>query len=83
VEIVIDLFFFFFFFLFREALDVESTDLNERVDKTNIDRMNDVSDLSGKVSMLGKSASRHIENLKNHVSRECQVRMCIVLHANI
>ena len=30
-------------------------------------------DLAGKVSLLGKSASRHIDNLKHHVSRECQV----------
>ena len=54
-------------------MDAETTELNERVDKSNVDRMSDVQDLSGKVSLLGKSASRHIENLKQHVSRECQV----------
>ena len=35
--------------------------------------MSDVQDLGGKLSLLGKSASRHIDNLKHHVSRECQV----------
>ena len=58
----------------RESLDVEAAELNERLDKANVERMKDVSDLSGKVSLLGKSASRHIENLKHHVSRECQGR---------
>ncbi len=52
---------------------MEAAELNERVDKVNVERMNDTSDLSGKLSLLGKSASRHIDNLKHHVSRECQV----------
>ena len=54
-------------------MDAEAAELNERVDKSNVDRMSDVQDLAGKVSLLGKSASRHIDNLKHHVSRECQV----------
>ena len=57
----------------RESLDAEAAELNERVDKCNVDRMSDVQDLGGKLSLLGKSASRHIDNLKHHVSRECQV----------
>jgi len=57
----------------REALDHETMDLSKRVDKCNIERLNESADLQSKLAMLGKSASRHIDQLKNSLHRESQL----------
>ena len=56
----------------REMLDHEATDLSRRVDKCNLERLNDSADLQSKLGMLGKSASRHLEHLKHALHRETQ-----------
>merc|ERR1711953_820766 len=45
----------------REILDHETSDLSRRVDKCNLERINESADMQAKVGMLGKSASRHLE----------------------
>lgn len=57
---------------FREALTAETLDIEKRMEKLNVERVNDNADIQAKVAMLGKSASRHIDNLKHYVFRECQ-----------
>merc|ERR1719334_2272090 len=54
----------------RELLDHETNDLGKRVDKCNLERMNDSAEMQAKVGMLGKSASRHLEQLKHVLHRE-------------
>jgi len=54
----------------REMLDHESNDLGRRVDKCNLDRLNESADLQSKLGMLGKSASRHLDHLKHALYRE-------------
>lgn len=56
----------------REMLDHEASDLSRRVDKCNLERLNDSADLQSKLGMLGKSASRHLEHLKHALYRETQ-----------
>merc|ERR1719192_952760 len=56
----------------RELLDHEAADLSRRVDKCNLERLNDSADLQSKLGMLGKSASRHLEHLKHALYRETQ-----------
>eukprot|EP00090_Calanus_glacialis_P047593 TRINITY_DN9958_c0_g1_i2.p1 TRINITY_DN9958_c0_g1~~TRINITY_DN9958_c0_g1_i2.p1 ORF type:complete len:899 (+),score=287.53 TRINITY_DN9958_c0_g1_i2:145-2841(+) len=56
----------------RELLDHEAADLSKRVDKCNLERINDSADVQGKIGMLGKSASRHLEHLKHALQRETQ-----------
>jgi len=56
----------------RELLDHEASDLSKRVDKCNLERINDSADVQGKIGMLGKSASRHLEHLKHALQRETQ-----------
>ena len=51
-------------------LDHESNDLGRRVDKCNLDRLNESADLQSKLGMLGKSASRHLDHLKHALYRE-------------
>jgi hypothetical protein len=36
--------------MLRESLNTESLEVNKRVDKVNLDRMNDVADIQSKVS---------------------------------
>ncbi len=38
--------------MLRESLNTESLEVNKRVDKVNIDRMNDVSDIQSKVNVV-------------------------------
>lgn len=54
----------------REVVDHEASDLGRRVDKCNLERLNDSADMQAKVGMLGKSASRHLEQLKHTLHRE-------------
>jgi len=56
----------------HELLDHEAQDLSKRVDKCNLERINDSADVQGKIGMLGKSASRHLEHLKHALQREVQ-----------
>lgn len=56
----------------REALDHETMDLSKRVDKCNLERLNEGADIQSKLAMLGKSASRHLDNLKHQLHRESQ-----------
>ena len=56
----------------RELLDQEASELSRRVDKCNLERINDSADVQGKIGMLGKSASRHLEHLKHALQRETQ-----------
>jgi len=56
----------------RELLDQEAAELSRRVDKCNLERINDSADVQGKIGMLGKSASRHLEHLKHALQRETQ-----------
>jgi len=56
----------------RELLDHEASDLSKRVDKCNLERINESADMQAKVGMLGKSASRHLEHLKHALHRETQ-----------
>jgi len=56
----------------HELLDHEAQDLSRRVDKCNLERINDSADVQGKIGMLGKSASRHLEHLKHALQREVQ-----------
>ena len=51
-------------------LEHESNDLGRRVDKCNLDRLNESADLQSKLGMLGKSASRHLDHLKHALYRE-------------
>ena len=56
----------------REMKDIlahEASDLSRRVDKCNIERLNDSADIQAKMCMLGRSASRHLETLKNNLHR--------------
>ena len=43
-----------------------------RVDKLNLDRMSDMSDIQAKIGLVGKSASRHLDTLRAQLFRECQ-----------
>ena len=43
-----------------------------RVDKLNLDRMADNSDIQAKIGLVGKSASRHLDTLRAQLFRECQ-----------
>ena len=58
--------------ILRDSLDNDCMDLNNRMDKLNVDRMNDLGDIQGKIALFGKSASRHLDALKHFVVRECQ-----------
>jgi len=62
----------------RELLEHEAADLSRRVDKCNLERINDSADIQGKIGMLGKSASRHLEHLKHALQRETQnlIELC-------
>jgi len=53
-------------------LEHETSDLGRRVDKCNIERLNESADMQAKMCMLGKSASRHLESLKMALHRETQ-----------
>ena len=44
----------------RDIVQHETSDLGRRVDKCNIERLNESADIQGKMCMLGKSASRHL-----------------------
>merc|ERR1740123_2302208 len=54
----------------RDIMDHETSDLGRRVDKCNLERINESADMQAKVGMLGKSASRHLEQLKHTLHRE-------------
>jgi len=56
----------------RDILEHETSDLGRRVDKCNIERLNESADIQAKMCMLGKSASRHLESLKMALHRETQ-----------
>ncbi len=56
----------------RESFDSEQLDLTKRIDKVNLDRMSDVSDITAKLGLVGKSASRHLDTLRAQLFRECQ-----------
>jgi len=56
----------------RECLDHEAMELNKRVDKANMERLNESADVQTKLGMLGKSASRHLDNLKHKLQLETQ-----------
>ena len=56
----------------REMLEHEASELSRRVDKCNLERLNDSADLQSKLGMLGKSASRHLDHLKHALYRETQ-----------
>ena len=47
--------------MLRESLTTESLEVNKRVDKVNLDRMNDTADIQSKVSPLG--APRDLEGV--------------------
>ena len=53
----------------KEILAFEAADLGRRMDKCNIERLNDSADIQAKMCMLGRSASRHLETLKNNLHR--------------
>ena len=54
----------------RDLLDTETQDLGRRLDKCNIERLNDSADLQAKLCLLGRSASRHLESLKGGLARQ-------------
>merc|ERR1719244_1073848 len=56
----------------REHLDTEAMEINKRVDKSNMERLNESADIQAKLGMLGKSASRHLDNLKHKLQLETQ-----------
>ena len=58
--------------ILRDSLDQDCMDINNRLDKLNLDRMNDLGDIQGKIALFGKSAQRHLDALKHFVVRECQ-----------
>ena len=53
----------------KDILSHEASDLSRRVDKCNIERLNDSADIQAKMCMLGRSASKHLENLKTSLHR--------------
>lgn len=55
-------------------MESECVDLNRRLEKLNVERLNDCAEIQAKVAMLGKSASRHIDNLKHYIFRCHRVR---------
>ena len=58
--------------ILRDSLDQDCMDINNRLDKLNLDRMNDLGDIQAKIALFGKSAQRHLDALKHFVVRECQ-----------
>ena len=48
----------------KDILAHEASDLGRRVDKCNTERLNESADMQSKLSLLGRSASRHLETLK-------------------
>lgn len=56
----------------KDILAHEASDLGRRVDKCNIERLNDSADIQAKLCMLGRSASRHLETLKLSLNRLVQ-----------
>lgn len=48
----------------REIITHEASDLSRRMDKCNIERLNDSADLQTKLCLLGRSASKHLESLQ-------------------
>ena len=53
----------------KDILAHEASDLGRRVDKCNIERLNDSADIQTKMCMLGRSASRHLETLSKSLTR--------------
>ena len=53
----------------RDILDHESSDLSRRLDKCNIERLNDSADMQSKLCLLGKTASKHLENMQLSMQR--------------
>ena len=53
----------------RDILDHESSDLSRRLDKYNIERLNDSADMQSKLCLLGKTASKHLENMQLSMQR--------------
>ena len=53
----------------KDILSHEASDLSRRMDKCNIERLNDSADIQAKMCMLGRSASRHLETLKTSLHR--------------
>ena len=53
----------------RDILEHEASDLSRRMDKCNIERLNDCADIQEKMCLLGRSASRHLETLNRSLNR--------------
>ena len=53
----------------RDILTHETDDLSRRMDKCNIERLNDSADVQTKLCMLGRTASRHLETLSKTLTR--------------
>ena len=53
----------------KDILAHEASDLSRRMDKCNIERLNDSADVQAKMCMLGRSASKHLETLKASLHR--------------
>ena len=53
----------------KDILAHEASDLSRRMDKCNIERLNDSADVQAKMCMLGRSASKHLETLKTSLHR--------------
>ena len=53
----------------RDILSHEAEDLGRRMDKCNIERLNDSADVQTKLCMLGRSASRHLETLSKALTK--------------
>ena len=53
----------------RDILTHETDDLGRRMDKCNIERLNDSADVQTKLCMLGRTASRHLETLSKTLTR--------------
>ena len=63
----------------KEILAFEASDLSRRMDKCNIERLNDSADIEAKICLLGRSASKHLETLKNSLHRyPLTQRKCLV-----
>jgi len=62
----------------REIITHEASDLSRRMDKCNIERLNDSADLQTKLCLLGRSASKHLESLQLAMQKNSSNMMNII-----
>lgn len=53
----------------RDIFSHETSDLSRRLDKCNIERLNDSADMQSKLCLLGRTASKHLENMQVSIQK--------------